>query len=179
MTKTVENPHGYYRRQPNGYSLPNGLDLSRIAPQAGFRFSPNLHAFLAKHTSLAWLARVFHDKSGLAYLGFIDDTGQLIGARLNQVLSMGVKTTLCSYYGEWTERVAFWDEYVADGRCAIDREHVVSYVGSETRWRTHGDCRSCIWCNKMTQKLRRWTETKVIEHEAWEPLAELPATAQP
>lgn len=154
----------------NGYSLPNGLDVASISPHLGFKYSPNLHAFLVKHASQGRLARVFADKSGIDYLGFIDDTDQLIGARLSQVLSLGRKATLGSYYtgGNWTERPSFWAEYLVDGRCAIDREHVVPYIGSDTRWRTDGDCRSCIWCNKVTQKLRRWTETKVVEHEAWE-----------
>jgi hypothetical protein len=164
----------------NGYTLPNGLDVASIAPHLGEKYSPNLHEFLLKHPSQARMARVFLDGEGTAYIGFIDDTDQLIGARLSQVLSMGRKTTLGSYYmpRDWTEHASFWAEYIADGRCAIDREHVVPYIGSDTRWRTTGDCRQCLWCNQVTQKLRRWTETKVVEREAWETASALGVTAE-
>lgn len=157
-------------KDANGYSLPNGLDVASISPHLGFKYSSNLHAFLVKHASQGRLARVFVDNTGVEFLGFIDDTDQFIGVRLSQVLSMGRKASVVSYcaLGALTERTAFWAEYLADGRCAIDRAHVMPYVGSETRWHTHGDGRSCVWCNKVTQKLRRWTETKVVEHEAWE-----------
>lgn len=167
-------------KDANGFSLPNGLDVACISPHLGFKYSSNLHAFLVKHASQGRLARVFVDNEGVEFLGFIDDTDQLIGARLSQVLSMGRKVSVVSYYslGALVERTAFWAEYLADGRCAIDRAHVMPYVGSDTRWHTAGDCRSCTWCNKVTQKLRRWTETKVVEHEAWENQNAVPATAE-
>lgn len=159
------------KKDPNGYTPANGLDLDLIAPDKGFKYSPNLYKFLRKHASQARMARLFIDSTGVRYLGFIDDTDSLIGVRLNQVLSMGTKAQVYSYgtLGLLTEHEAFWAEYVADGRCAIDREHTTHFVGGETRWRTVGDCRSCMWCGKMTQTLRRWTETKVVQREEWQP----------
>jgi hypothetical protein len=159
------------KKDPNGYTPANGLDLGLIAPNCGFKYSPNLHRFLKKHASLARMARLFIDSTGVRYLGFIDDTDSLIGARLNQVLSMGTKTPVFCYstLGVLTEHESFWAEYVADGRCALDREHTTPFVGDQTRWRTAGEHRSCLWCGKMTQTLRRWTETKVVERESWEP----------
>lgn len=157
MTATTE-------RAKNGYSAPTGLDISLIEPARHGKYSPNLYAFLRarKNSSQLRLARVFVDKSDVEYLGFLDDTGCLIGARLSQVLCYGEKATVVSYCGaeKWQERVNFWAEYVADGRCAVDRAHTMPFIGSEHRWRIAGEHRDCQWCGKASQTLTR-TEEKV------------------
>jgi len=158
------------KKGPNGYTLPNDLNLDDISPKNGVRYSPNLHAFLKKNLNWANLARLFRDSEGVEYLGFIDDTDCLSGARLSQVLSYGAKTQVVSFAnpGPLTEHESFWTEYVADARCALDRDHTMHFMGSETRWKVVGDERHCQWCGKVTQTLRRWAETKVIHHERWE-----------
>ena len=58
----------------------------------------------------------------------------------------------------------FWERYAAVGRCAIDENHTMSFIGDENRWKQTGDTRVCQWCG-ATQHLDRWTET--VEREAW------------
>jgi hypothetical protein len=162
-------------RGANGYSLPNTLDISLIAPQRGSKYSPNLYDFLKAKKSTASMARVYSDKEGTLWIGFFDDTDSFIGQRLSQVLSYGKKSNLGSYshigghnafVDELTEQVNFWDEYVADGRCALDREHDMPFIGSDTRWSISGETRHCKWCNKASQRLRSWTET--VTRQRWE-----------
>ena len=156
-------------RSRNGYSAPTNLDVERINPALGAKYSPNLYEFLVarKNSSQARLARVFVDTDGTEYLGFMDDTNCLIGARLTQVLCYGDKTQVLSYCstGDLREREGFWDEYIADGRCALDREHRMPFIGSETRWQVAGEERHCQWCNKETQVLQR--HVKQVTVETW------------
>lgn len=156
-------------RTRNGYSAPTGLEVERINPALGKKYSPNLYEFLTarKNSSQLRLARIFIDTDGTEYLGFMDDTNCLIGARLTQVLCYGTKAQVLSYCntGDLRERVGFWDEYIADGRCAIDREHKMPFIGAETRWRVVGEQRHCQWCNKATQTLQR--TVKQVTVESW------------
>jgi len=164
MTATTE-------RTKNGYSAPTGLDIRLIDPALHRKYSPNLYAFLnaRKNSSQLRLARVFIDQAGVEYLGFLDDTGCLIGARLTQVLCDGAKTTVVSYCGakDWRELPDFWAQYVADGRCAVDRAHKMPFIGSEHRWRVAGESRDCLWCGKVSQVLKR-TVAEVVTQQ-WEP----------
>jgi hypothetical protein len=164
MTTTTE-------RTKNGYSAPTGLDISLIDPALHRKYSPNLYAFLRarKHSSQLRLARVFIDQAGVEYLGFLDDTGCLIGARLTQVLCDGAKTAVVSYCGgnKWRELTNFWSEYIEDGRCALDRAHKMPFIGSEHRWHVAGGIRKCLWCNKASQVLKR--TVKEVVSESWEP----------
>lgn len=57
---------------------------------------------------------------------------------------------------------------MAVGRCAIDPDHMMHFVGDDTRWLTDNDHRECLWCRKHSQKLRHWVES--VEHSAWEPV---------
>lgn len=151
--------------------VPNGLNLADIAPARGAKYSPNLHAFLSSRSgrSIARFGRVYADKTGSLWLGFFDDTASFIGAKLSQVLCYGAKADSFSYCGmrELREVEGFWTAYVQDGRCAIDREHKTYFLGDDTRWQTHGQERSCLWCGKHSQVLKRWTETVQVEKEQW------------
>jgi len=157
-------------RTKNGYSAPTGLDLNLIDPARHPKYSPNLFAFLKarKNSSQLRLARVFADERGDEYLGFLDDTGCLIGSRLLQVLSFGASTAVVSFCGShgWTERETFWAEYIQDGRCAVDHSHTMPFVGSEHRWHVSGERRDCQWCGKASQVLRRTVQQVVVE--SWE-----------
>jgi hypothetical protein len=146
----------------------NGLDVAAIHPRNGAKYSPNLHRWLTmrnrKHR--AWTSRVYRDSSGMLFVGMLD-LGDLIGARLMNVLCYGSKAeSLCFVGLRGLEEVAdFWPRYVRDGRCAIDTEHARWFVGDDTRWTQDGDTRACLWCGNARQVLVRWTES--TKREAW------------
>ena len=150
----------------------NGLNVDAIHPRNGAKYSPNLHAWLTLKTKKhrADSSRVFVDKHGTLWIGVLDD-GYLIGSRLISVLCEGKKAASFAFgdLGELTELKNFWANYTAIGRCAIDTEHQMHFVGDNTRWRTTGDQRECLWCGAHAQKLRRWTES--VERRAWDPVA--------
>ena len=149
----------------------NGLYVAAIHPSKGAKYSPNLHAWLTlrskKHR--AETSRVFATTEGAPYIGFLDD-GYLIGSMLLAVLCNGKKedSWAFGYLGKLTEIPDFWTRYTAVGRCAIDPEHKMHFVGDDTRWRTNGEHRECLWCGAHAQKLRRWVEP--VERSAWEPV---------
>lgn len=149
----------------------NGLDVAAIHPSNGAKYSQNLHAWLTlrgkKHR--AETSRVFSTKDGTLYIGFLDD-GYLIGSRLLAVLCNGKNAAPWAFghLKELTEVPDFWARYTAVGRCAIDPEHKMHFVGDDTRWRTDGDQRECLWCGAHAQKLRWWVEP--VERSAWEPV---------
>lgn len=134
----------------------NGLDVAAIHPRNGAKYSPNLHAWLTlrskKHR--AETSRVFADKDGTLWIGFLDD-GYLIGSRLMSVLCEGKKAESFAfgYLGKLDEVPDFWARYTAVGRCAIDPAHKMYFVGDDTRWRTAGDKRECLWCGNHAQVL--------------------------
>lgn len=146
----------------------NGLILAEIAPEKHPKYSPNLYKWLTKRGRKyrAKTSRVYADEEGALFIGMIDQ-GLLIGQRLNIVLSYGSRAESVCFVGRMvlTQVDGFWQEYMADGRCAIDREHKASFIGGDTRWLADGDSRSCQWCGKHHQVLRRWTEQ--VQRSAW------------
>lgn len=150
---------------------------SRIAP-AGFdpsrwigpKYSPNLNRWLAYNAKRYGAnPRVFKDRDGILWIGRIEDGLWFIGTRLMRCLTVGAKARTGAYVDlapNLSEMPGFWPQYDADGRCAIDKAHCISFIGSETRWKIDGDHRSCIWCGKVSQRLKRWTET--VQRTRWE-----------
>jgi len=161
-TNTVERPVGLQ---------PNGLDVRAVAPRNGAKYSPNLYKWLTMRNKKhhAWTSRVYRDGSGTLWIGMLD-LGDLIGARLMNVLCCGAKAESFCYVGMrgLVEVADFWPRYVRDGRCAIDTEHCTYFVGDDTRWTVDGDTRACLWCGKAQQVLVRWTET--VERQQWRDL---------
>ena len=161
-TNTVERPVGMQ---------PNGLDARAVAPRNGAKYSPNLYKWLTMRNKKhhAWTSRVYRDGSGTLWIGMLD-LGDLIGARLMNVLCCGAKAESFCYAGMrgLVEVADFWPRYTAVGRCAIDPAHKMHFVGDDTRWRTNGEHRECLWCGAHAQKLRRWGEP--VERSAWEPV---------
>ena len=150
---------------------PNGLDVRAVDPRNGAKYSPNLHRWLTMRNKKhhAWTSRVYRDQGGMLWIGMLD-LGDLIGARLMNVLCYGTKAESFCYVGmrSLVEVSDFWPRYVADGRCAIDTEHRKSFVGDDTRWTQDGDTRACLWCGKAKQVLVRWTES--VERHEWRDL---------
>lgn len=148
---------------------PAGLDIRAISPAAGDKFSPNLYKWLTMPRRNHRSARVFADRDGVLWIGSVYEPGWFIGARLLNVLCMGRSADSTCIYGlrGLTEVLGFWERYAADGRCAIDTQHEMHFMGDKTRWQTDGDTRRCLWCGNFSQVLKRWTETLTVEREAW------------
>ena len=147
------------------------LDLSAIHPRNGEKYSPNLHKWLSRRerNQRVWTSSVFRDRDGALWVGMMDDGLYLLGCRLMCVLCNGLKAESMAYplkqIGPLDEVTDFWPRYAADGRCAIDPDHQVHFVGSDTRWRVTGDERECLWCGKARQ--RREIYTRTTQHERW------------
>lgn len=60
----------------------------------------------------------------------------------------------------------FWDKYISDGRCTLDREHRGCWIGGDHRYSIMDEeTRKCNWCGKVFKK-HFYTET--ITKEKWE-----------
>lgn len=147
---------------------PNGLDIKAIHPRNGDKYSPNLHKWLTNTRRRTWLPdiRLYRNPEMTLYIGHIDQ-GILSGSNLAEVLYKGSKAKIWGYMGidDLVEVFDFWPRYMADGRCAIDPEHAISFIDDKTRWLKHDGKRTCQWCWKVTQELIYWTET--VEHREW------------
>lgn len=147
---------------------PNDLNIDAIHPRNGAKFSPNLHEFLScrRERLAVRYARVYIDKDGVLWLGYLDE-GYLIGARLMQILCNGRKTETFAFgnLGRLIEVPEFWQRYMEVGRCAIDTQHQMFFVGDDTRWSVAGDVRKCLWCGNATQRRERYTRR--TSHERW------------
>lgn len=146
----------------------NGLDVNAVNPKNGAKYSPNLYRWLTtkgkKHR--AWTSRIYKNADGVLFIGMMEG-GDLIGALLIRVLCNGAKAESWCYTkaDDMVEVADFWPRYMADGRCAIDTEHSMRFVGDDTRWNVRGDWRDCLWCGKAQQLMTRWTE--VVERGQW------------
>lgn len=138
----------------------NGLDSSLIKPERGGKYSPNLYRWLtsARNKTRAWALRVYRDTDSTLWIGMLDGR-ELIGSKLIAVLCNGAKEDTAAWQGiDAIEIPDFWVNYVADGRCAIDPTHTMHFFNDADRWSVAEDSRSCQWCGKYTQTLKRWTE---------------------
>jgi hypothetical protein len=147
------------------------IDLAAIHPGLGKKYSPNLYAFLRakarRSKDVLSRFRVYRDVEGTLWLGYMFD-GDLIGTRLSRVLIDGAQAEIYSFgLSELTELDNFWQQYQAIGRCAIDPEHGMGFIGDDARWNVRGDHRSCQWCGNATQKLERYTVTE--QRQRWVP----------
>lgn len=144
----------------------NGLDVRAIDPRRGAKYSPNLYRWLTKRgqTRRAAVDRVYRDLDGSLWIGHFAGE-DLIGQRLMTVLCNGARVDSACWVTlrGLIEVEGFWARYMADGRCAIDTAHAMSFVGDDTRWSVHGNTRDCLWCGKVRQVLARWSETVVRE----------------
>lgn len=153
----------------------HGPDLKAIHPSNGSKFSPNLHKFLSSKRRQASLRlqRVFVDSDQQLWIGYFDDDC-FIGARLMQVLCMGAKAQTLAYVRmkDLVEVADFWAKYEATGRCAIDPEHKMHFIGDDMRWSVQDDTRSCLWCGQGHQRQQqRVTQAVRTEWVSAEPEA--------
>lgn len=153
----------------NNHVHSNGLDVKLVSPRKGAKYSPNLYRWLTspsnKHRTQT--SRIYRDTTGDLWIGMIDN-GDLIGTRLMAVLCNGAKATTFCFVGlkNLQEVADFWPRYVQNGRCAIDPEHTMYFIGDDTRWTVTGDTRNCLWCGGATQHLHRWTDT--VQRQGWQ-----------
>ncbi len=160
------------------------IDLEKINPKNGSKFSPNLFKFIKSKKSRG-LYRVYKDAKGTLYIGHIDndfgDGPWFTGAMLITVLCLGFSSTTYAKAvreNELVEVVGFWDDYYKNGRCAIDTDHTGSFMGDDDRWNQSGDKRECTWCGNFSQVLRRWTvqveKSEWVSSEVQQPLHAAP-----
>lgn len=151
--------------------------LKSIHPATGDKYSPNLHQWVRRAWRGPEAPCVYRGDQGVLYIGEVWDDGWFCGAALNAVLCNGSHVGTGAYGPSTAEPLrllpGFWEEYIARGRCVIDPEHQVSFIG-DTRWKYEGDTRTCQWCGEVTQVKRTWHE--LVERSRWmsldEPLPE-------
>jgi hypothetical protein len=148
------------------------INLSAINPKKHPKYSRNLYEWLShpdRRKSRRFKdIKVYRDSNDLLWIGCV--TPALIGcslmAMLNSVLCNGSKEKWGWRTGVGMVEVeGFWQEYEAIGRCAIDRDHEIAFVGGDTRWLQDGNTRHCQWCGQVTQRLHTWTE--VVTKDVW------------
>lgn len=145
----------------------NNLDVSRLSPKWGDKYSLNLYRWLTAQGRRAYAeySRVYKDTNGTLWIGILQDK-ELFGSHLMGVLCNGAQEGTAAHQRVDAQEVPdFWDNYISIGRCAVDTEHSTNFVNAESRWRTRGDRRFCEWCHKASQTLKRWSET--IPCEGW------------
>lgn len=137
--------------------------LSDVDPRKNPAFSPNLYRWLRKNRFMRCFADRY-EAHGIEYLGFLDDTGVLVGSRLWGILCNGVaeqKWSFLHLVGHVTHR-PLWRDYLLRGRCAIDPAHRENFLGD--RFSVDGDRRTCRWCGyvqrlevfQVSETRRRW-----------------------
>lgn len=134
------------------------LVLQELHPSGGAKFSPNLFEFLSTRSPTVFkLQRLFVDGHSVQWLGYFDDVGHFVGARLNQVLAQGKKAQVsCPVnLGDLHEVVGFWEQYLELGRCAIDPLHQTEFWDERWSLNAEGTRRSCLWCHTASQRLVR------------------------
>lgn len=154
--------------------LTTNFDRELVSPDRDSKYSLNLYRYLRRAKSDLQFVKAFRQvESGELWLGFLFD-GDFIGNRMMRILCDS-RTAAYSFsmrdVGTLDEVPEFWTAYLRDGRCAIDPEHRMGFIGDTQRWTIQGSRRRCNWCGNAEQQRVTWTETKVIEHESWVPVA--------
>lgn len=160
------------------------LTAPDIAPSKSAAFSPYLHRWMRAKAHfykgggvLQAVYRVKPDTQlsrkigvGTLMIGYAEDPDEqgFIGIRLMSVLCNGVKAGDFYYIGiapmlEVVE--GFWDQYLKVGRCAIDPDHLESFMAD--RYSMDSDTRTCLWCGA---KHERVMTPRTVFDESWNPL---------
>lgn len=131
------------------------LDVKKIHPSRGAKYSPNLYKWLTKRGKKyrRWTSGLYLDPKGSLWIGFMDEGLFLLGCRLIEVLCNGSKAQSMAYplsqIGPLEELTDFWERHQADGRCAIDSQHTMTFRNDKMRWHMAGGERECLWCGKV------------------------------
>lgn len=159
-------------------------ELKKIKPNVSGKFSPNLYRYLKAHPRYATEALVYrHQDDGQLWLGIIDQDKHehehlwFSGARLLDFLCNGVKCQTFAHpdVANHLRLVPeFWEQYGRMGRCALDAEHSIVFIGDAKRWKYEGDRRYCQWCLQHTQTLTKESKTTEIEHWVVKPASPTP-----
>ena len=145
--------------------------VSLIDPKNGKKYSPNLYKWMrygkGKRLGLAHTG-VYIGNDGVYWIGYVDSglPKEVIGAKLLDVLCNGCDAFSAAWQNvDCVEVPDFWADYVANGRCAIDKAHQMRFIGDSTRWSSTDAERSCKWCGSVKQTLKRWSVE--VEKTAW------------
>lgn len=145
--------------------------LPLIDPKINPKYSPNLHAWIKKQWGGLAVHLVVTNPGlfGARHIGRLEWDGWLGCSNLNSVLCNGAKETTYAISNKNGIDTTFFERYIRDGRCTIDPEHNMHFIGDETRWRMHpnGSARECLWCGHHVQVKLDWTET--VHKSEWVP----------
>lgn len=141
-------------KNPRKKYISGKRQLDKIAPKRHQKYSPNLYKWLKRNPGIAAQAQVWReDNTKDLWIGFLgDDCLYWTGAMLMQVLCTGAKHSTGSYSFKQFKGMNvvenFWKEYIRIGRCAIDPEHKVWFLNSDTRYVGTTTGRKCQWCGQ-------------------------------
>lgn len=147
------------------------LSLEQLRPDGKESYSPNLFAWVARRgyfRGAGIVTGIYRIKEGESYEGLpagtlfigypVYENGiptNFLGGRLDAVLSQGSQELAWCFLGvaRVLEEVPnFWNLYLAQGRCAIDVAHVMSFAGDDLRYSYEGDKRTCRWCGATHER---------------------------
>lgn len=135
--------------------------IDTILSLKGDKYSPNLNAWLKQWAKNCAVLPSVYETPDRLMIGFtpVSSDTDFIGGPLISVLCNGAKqSTFCVVKkGEWKQLPNFWSDYIKIGRCAIDQDHRMFFIGDDDRWKAHGDVRVCQWCGHEQVKLS-WVE---------------------
>ena len=115
-----------------------------IDPSNGDKYSPNLHAYMAKRVCTPFIG-LYKDSKQHLWLGYIFGKA-FIGSHLLEILTQGEQALSGAYLnlGEFNQVFGFWEDYIKRGRCAIDPEHKIRFIDDKNRI-VDGQC---LWCGE-------------------------------
>jgi len=142
------------------------MKLQDIDPKNNPSFSTKLFKYMKKQG-------VFYENGGVAdglyrvkpgsasyeadqlnlWLGYVAD-GAFFGVRIMQAMSMGLKAQKWAHprlVKDIEEVPGFWDQYLKEGRCAIDPEHQIPF--QDDRFDETDHDRTCKWCGYKQKKV--------------------------
>lgn len=148
------------------------VQAADISPAKGDKFSPRLYNYL-RHQRMRVdpdMRRVFKDKDGILWIGYVSNDQWFTGSRLMSVLC-GVQSAgrIACYPNAavvWKlkEVKTFWQRYLKVGRCVLDPKHERHFVGDAGRYVQENRKRTCQWCGQV-QHMR--IQREVLKHQVW------------
>jgi hypothetical protein len=158
------------------------ITLADIDPARHERYSPNLHAWIDKHTrhlrskerKRPWPKVLFEPEDAeekrrplIVWNDCSCHPSMYTGASIGAVLCFGIERN--APFGSFVipdavEWEGFWEEYLRIGRCVFDPKHSEFFSGAKKRFIEIGDDRTCAWCG-ASQRRERYEAT--VKKERW------------